>query len=121
MRTATFIKTLGNPWKGDARLYHLSEPVVYDDDYETDPETEYVVVSGVWAWSDNETYIFPATSTGEALSFTELDGSFTGGIDHERALRDLGYYVGIDRTDGEPGTDGYISLTGAVTEINASW
>ena len=69
-------------WKGDARLYQLSEPV---DTYVG--TTEYVVVSAVDVpYSGPETYVFAASKDGEATSWSELDGSFEGALDHDRAL-----------------------------------
>lgn len=57
-------------------------------------KTEHVVVSGCHAmFSGPETYIFPADSTGSITDWGELDGSFQGAIDHERALSDAGYTV----------------------------
>lgn len=84
MKTATFIKTIDG-WRSDARLYSLSEPLDGHDN---------VIVSAVVAtFSGPETYIFAATRDGECVDFGELDGSFRGGLDHERALKSAGYGV----------------------------
>lgn len=88
MKTATFLKKpLG--FKGDARLYQLSEPV---EGYDGDAHT-YVIVSAVIAYSGPETYIFPADEEGRVVDWGELPGSFQGGLDHELALQGAGYGV----------------------------
>ena len=87
-KRATFIKRLSD-WKGDARLFKLSEPTKYEGG-----ETEYVVVSAAVAlFSGPETYIFPANDSGEVADWGELDGSFQGDLDHERALRRAGFHI----------------------------
>lgn len=40
-----------------------------------------------------ETYIFPADKDGNVLEWIELNGSFKGELNHERALREAGYEV----------------------------
>ena len=90
MKTATFVKQLEG-WQGDARLYHLSEPMVAEE--APTKETSYVIVSAVDAYSGPETYIFPATAVGECLGFGELDGSFQGELSHEKALLNAGYKI----------------------------
>lgn len=94
MKTATFVKKLD--WRGDARLYRLSEPMEYIGSYrgEGDGKTEYVVVYAVMAFGDGpETYIFPAREDGVAINYVELDGSFREGLDHREALSRAGYEV----------------------------
>ena len=108
MKTATFIKQLTENWRGDARLYELSEPVKckqYDE--EDDDVTSFVIVSAVFkdfsnhplesllATPDdgNETYIFPASKDGDVLDWIKLPGSFKGALDHARALRDAGFTI----------------------------
>lgn len=44
-------------------------------------------------FSGPETYIFPADKTGEIVNWSELDGSFKGGLDHEQALVNAGFEV----------------------------
>ena len=92
MITAEFIKDLDN-FRGEAKLYHLSEPMDYGWDHDKEkPEgkTEYVVASGANViFSGPETYIFPANKDGEVIDWGELDGSFKGGIDHEHAIDGL--------------------------------
>ena len=67
----------------DGRLYKLDPPV----------PTEFVLVSAIQAAFDTgmpETFIFPADEDGKVTSWGELEGSFQGGQDHEKALRGLG-------------------------------
>lgn len=80
---AKFIK---NPvgFRGDARLYRLDEPL---------NNNEFVIVSGISNEFGIETFIFGADEEGEISDFTELEGSFKGDIDHERALENAGYDV----------------------------
>lgn len=88
-KTATFLRR-PDDFKGDARLYILSEPTAYDHNQESD----YVIVSAVIAlMSGPETYIFPANEEGEVIDWGELEGSFRGGLDHEKALTSAGYEV----------------------------
>lgn len=86
---ATFIRKLDDGRPADARLYRLDKSVTfqrYDGDKRT---TDMVVVSAVTAMGGSETYIFPADLDGNVLSWLELPGSFRGGLDHEKALRQL--------------------------------
>jgi hypothetical protein len=43
-----------------------------------------------------ETYIFPADENGKITNYVELNGSYQGGTDHDKALYDGGYEVYID-------------------------
>lgn len=95
MKTATFLRKLDG-FRGDARLYILSEPIAYEVyDEDTDEyipqESDYVVVSAIITFSGSETYIFPANEDGEVVKWGELDGSFRGGLDHKKALARAGY------------------------------
>ena len=55
---------------------------------------EYVVVSATFAmFSGPETYIFPATENGEVTDWGELNGSYRGDFDHDKALKNAGYKV----------------------------
>jgi hypothetical protein len=88
LNTAKEVKRLEG-WSGDARVYELSSPMTWDGG-----ATDYVIVSAtVVPFSGPETYIFPADADGEVLAWGELDGSFQGGLDHERALNGAGYEV----------------------------
>jgi hypothetical protein len=91
---AKYLKTLKG-FSGTAKLYELSPPLI-EKDYEGKPrgKHKYVVVSAAVAmFSGSETYIFPATKSGEIKNFGELDGSYRGGLDHETALRNAGYSI----------------------------
>jgi hypothetical protein len=95
MGKATFIRKLDG-WTGDARLYRCDPPMQYREYWgvEATKPAEFVVVSGTHVpYSGTETYIFPATADGEVADWGELEGSFRGGIDHERALEGAGYSV----------------------------
>jgi hypothetical protein len=85
MNTATPLKTLDH-FTGEAVLYRLDPPL---------PDSgAYVVVSATVApFSGPETYIFTANEDGEVTEWLELPGSFRGGLDHEQALRGLGYTI----------------------------
>ena len=80
-------------------LWNVHPPVRYGCDYENDDapegETAYVVTSATNVmFTGTETYIFPCTETGEILDWSELPGSFRGGLNHERAIMDLNH-VGV--------------------------
>ena len=86
MKTALLITSLDG-WRGDARLYKLSEP---------HEGFEYVIVSAIQQAFDTlrpETYIFGATPEGSAVNYLELEGSFRGSMDHELALANVGYTI----------------------------
>lgn len=88
---AEFVKRLTG-WRGDARLFRVSPPVRFTDLEDRVRETSYVVVSATFApFTGPETYIFPADERGEVLDWIELEGSFRGGLDHEKALSNAGY------------------------------
>lgn len=83
MSTATYIKNLSG-WAGSAALYQLDPPLEGHG---------FVAVSSVdnnWA---QETYIFPASSSGEVSDFGELPGSIRGDYTHADALREAGYEI----------------------------
>lgn len=87
MGTAMFVKKLEG-FTGDARLYKVSPPL---------EGNAYVVVSAtVAAFSGAETYIFPGNEKGEVVEWGELEGSFRGALDHEKALANAGYMIGGD-------------------------
>ncbi|QOI66975.1 hypothetical protein SEA_GARDENSTATE_63 [Microbacterium phage GardenState] len=84
-KIATRVKSNLDAFRGEAHLYHVT-----DGTHEA-----HVVVSGVFAYSGPETYIFPADEEGNVLDWMELPGSFQGDIDHERALRDAGFTINV--------------------------
>ena len=98
---AILIKKLDG-FTGDARLYRLDPPLImkdYDGNVILDKKGnatahQYVVVSATDAmFSGPETFIFPANKTGNITSWSELNGSFKGDLDHEEALRNAGYSI----------------------------
>lgn len=53
---------------------------------------KYVIVSATIAlFSGHETLIFAADKNGAIKNWTDLPGSFRGGLDHEQALKNAGY------------------------------
>lgn len=85
MKTATFVRKVESRADVDQRLYKLSDPL---------DGNEYVIVSGTNVmFSGRETYIFPSNEAGEIVDWLELDGSFSGEIDHAQALENAGYEV----------------------------
>lgn len=53
---------------------------------------EHVIVSAANALlSGPETYIFGCDKDGRVVDWSELDGSFKGGLSHDQALRNAGY------------------------------
>jgi hypothetical protein len=93
MKIAQHIRDIG--FTGHAALYRLSEPLGngWDDD---GPTYEYVVVSAaVVIFSGAETSIFGSNASGEVVSWSELNGSYRGGMSHSTALARAGYNVGV--------------------------
>lgn len=96
-RTATLVRKLAG-YGGHARLYRCDPPLPYSiwDDELTEKraaETEHVVVFTAVTAGIPETYILPADAAGKVTDWDELEGSFHGGHDHERALHGAGYEV----------------------------
>jgi len=83
---ATLIKNLTG-FTGEAALYELDEPVDDGDGR----HTKHVIVSATTAMDTGspETYIFPATKDGGIVNYGELNGSYRGGLDMQRALDGL--------------------------------
>jgi hypothetical protein len=95
-KTAKLVKAGLGKFTGHANLYKLSEPVSYGHD-EGKNVTDFVVVSAtvVGYGSGPETYIFPADENGEIIDWGELEGSFKGELDHNKALSRMGFSVEI--------------------------
>jgi hypothetical protein len=98
--TAQLVRHLTGSFTGDAALYKLDPPMKLTKyDYETfeevaDGETALVIVSAATVmFSGPETYIFPATESGEVAGWSELTGSYRGGLSHEEALAGAGYVL----------------------------
>jgi len=96
---ATLIRNKVAGFRGSAKLYRVEPPVaysVYTGGGLVESKTDHVIVSAVPAAFDtgeSETYIFPADPSGEILNWGELEGSFRGDMDHDRALKGAGYEV----------------------------
>lgn len=77
-------------WRGDARAYTLTPPL---------SGYSVVIVSAAAAtYTGPETYIFGARGSAEddgweVADWTELEGSYRGGLDHAEALSDAGYEI----------------------------
>jgi hypothetical protein len=87
---ATFVKK-ADGFKEHAELFRLERQKT-----ENGVRFQFIVVSIVNMAFDTlrpETYIFPANSYGDVLSWGELKGSFQGAMDISKALRDGGYEV----------------------------
>lgn len=95
MKKAAFIKELPiNNAGAIQRLYRLNPPMPAPDWDEDANPAEYVIVSAVIAmFSGPETYIFPSDENGNIIDWGELNGSYRGGLCHERALERAGYEV----------------------------
>lgn len=91
--TATFVRSVDD-FRGDARLYRC-EPAFDADGL----LYEYVIVSTIHDDLYNETLIFPSNGYGTVVDWNDLEGSFQGDTDHERALRNAGYVVPFDAPD----------------------
>ena len=94
MRTATYLRDVTN-YRGHASLYRLDPPASLGRwASSSDDAADHVIVSAIDVPdSGPETYIFAADQHGKVTNWGELEGSFQGGLDHERALRDAGYEV----------------------------
>ena len=89
MKAVTFIRRMDG-FKGDARLYQLSENCRSDDGIEYD----HIIVSAAnCMFTGPETYIFPADKNGNVIDWGELEGSQRGALDHESILIDAGYAI----------------------------
>ena len=103
MKKATFVKQRNG--NGDGRVYRVDPPMAVHDWLAHHEESECVgtgdcaATDYVWVsaadvpFSGPETYIFPCDSGGKVTDWGEMDGSFKGSLDHERALLNAGYEV----------------------------
>ena len=98
--TATYLENVSEYFAGAAGLWRMSPPLRYER-YEATGEdvndfvgheAQYVIVSAANVmFSGPETYIFPATASGEIVTWGELPGSYKGGLSQQQALRNAGY------------------------------
>jgi hypothetical protein len=70
-------------WTSDARLYALSEPL--------DGHSHVIVSAADAPYTGPETLIFGCDERGNAVDFIDLDGSFRGELNHDKALKLAGY------------------------------
>ena len=92
MQTATFIDTVDG-YNGDMRLYRVEPPVAYSKGGRLFA-SDYVVVSTAQVlYTGPETSIFPSDERGKVLSWSTLEGSYRGSLDHVAALNGAGYRV----------------------------
>jgi len=95
-KTAKFIRTLTEGFRGTAKLYAVSPRIKYrtwnDSLDEVAKTAGFVVVSAADVpYTGPETYIFPADEKGEIVDWGELDGSQRGKVSHEHVLIEAGY------------------------------
>ena len=84
MKTATKLREL-HDFRGTAFLYQLSEP---------HEGHSFIASSAVDAvYSGPETYLFGCDAEGVVQDWRELDGSFRGSLDCDRAVRNAGYEI----------------------------
>lgn len=91
--TATLVRDLPRSNSGaEQKLWLLSAPIEVPVDCIPRRKTTHVVTSAVHAFPTGpETYIFCADECGEVVCWTELDGSYRGGLDHLRAIHGAGW------------------------------
>ena len=96
MNTALLIDTITPAPGVEQRYYRLDPPLEYDPSWDgTKCLTQFIVVSASSLMpSGPETYIFPADKDGQITNWLELDGSFRGELNHNRALANIGYWPG---------------------------
>lgn len=83
-----------NTYGHTKKLYRLSPPLTHEDWDGSTQVYQYVIASGADApFSGPETYLFPADANGEISNWGELEGSFRGDIDCDRAIENAGYQV----------------------------
>lgn len=70
-------------------VYQLEKPLVTEDDCRDG--FDHVLISAVRHEYAHETYIFPCDPDGDVISWSELDGSYTGGTDHQEAIDGAGW------------------------------
>jgi hypothetical protein len=103
-KIATLIKDCSEHFWREAKLYRVSPPVEYRISYSDNDSpaklAQYVIVSSTDVpFSGPETYIFPSDAEGNVLNWTELEGSYRGGLDIEKALS----YAGFEIAGGDNG------------------
>ena len=81
--------------KGSQMLWKVTPPIITEPCYEGDTKKKfnYIITSCASVFGQPETYVFGADKNGEILDWGELDGSFKGDFDHERAIIGAGYQI----------------------------
>jgi hypothetical protein len=79
---AELIRKVNPDARGDQKLWKLSEPYVSDD-----VTCEYVLTSAVDGHGILETFVFPANEDGRVIDWGELEGSYQGDTNHDRAIK----------------------------------
>jgi DNA repair protein RadC len=74
----------------DAWVYRLSSSIRFEIRGQQE-ETTFVVVTSVRMDGEEQTLIYPSDEAGDVLSYNELPGSYSGGSDHEKAIRGAGW------------------------------
>ena len=86
MKTATFVAQRNG--EGEGRIYECDPP---------HESHRFVWVSAVVvAFSGSETFIFGCNKKGDVQDWSELEGSFKGGLDIPKALSNAGYQIEED-------------------------
>jgi hypothetical protein len=80
---------------GERRTYRLEPPLAIPDG-----QLSHVMISAMAfdhkLQKPNETMVFPSSESGK-MSFSPIEGGmFVGLYSHEKALRKLGYKIGVD-------------------------
>jgi hypothetical protein len=96
---AKFVKDVSDKFVGSAIVVKLDPPMKYSSWEEVEGEhcsvekdAVYVVVSAAITFDQgSETFIFPSDKEGNVTNWGELEGSFRGSLDHEKALNNAGY------------------------------
>jgi hypothetical protein len=96
--TATLVKDNLPDFNGRAALYRCDPPFLDREPWEQGEERKsykFVIASAatVMFGGGPETYLFGANEDGEIIDWSELPGSFKGGLDHDAAFSNAGYSV----------------------------
>lgn len=94
-KTATLLHDVVHPVsRAIQKTYRLDPPMQTRAWGEPVRDVSYVIVSAVDVpFSGPETLIFEGDADGNIIDFCDLEGSFRGDMDHEQALRNVGYEV----------------------------
>lgn len=96
MGTAEYISTQANGPQLEQQVYRVYPPMRtpnHDHNADNVCETDYVLVSATASTIPPETYIFACNERGQVANWSELEGSFKGEMDIEKALYRAGYKI----------------------------